>query len=400
MTRLTFTDSLVAEAKAPASTRVELWDSELPGFGLRVSGTGRKTWQLMYRLGGRKRRLTLGGYPALPLEVARDAALTALDAVARGRDPAAERTALTGGPLTFERLARAYLDRHAKPRKESWRSDQRMIEQDLLPAWGRRAAETVTRRDVIELLEGVVRRGHPVAANRRLALIRGIYAWGLEVDMVPATPVVGVRTPARERPRERVLAEPELAALWRACDEMGWPFGPLFQLALLTAQRRGAVAGLRLADIALASQVWTLPAASAGRDRGQVRQVPLAAFAVEILASQPRLDSAYVFPARGRPERPVSGFSAAARRAAKLAGVADFQPGDLRRSAAAGMVRLGVPLHVVKDLLGHRGGPGAAPSWMTGGGGLLDEKRRALEAWAGQVQEIVGATEARLLPLR
>ncbi len=102
-----FTEQAVAEAKAPAKGRMELWDEALPGFGLRVSGTGRKTWQVMYRAAGRKRRMALGRYPALSLEIAREAAEDALREVARGRDPAGERASMTGGALTFEALAKA-----------------------------------------------------------------------------------------------------------------------------------------------------------------------------------------------------------------------------------------------------------------------------------------------------
>ena len=384
---LKFTEHAVAEAKAPAAGRLDLWDEELPGFGLRVSGTGRKSWQVMYRAEGRKRRMTLGRYPALSLEIARDAAGDALREAARGRDPAAERAAMTGGALTFEAFAKAYVERHAKPNKLSWAEDARMIERDLLPAWRRRPAETITRRDVIELLERVVQRGHPTAANRRLALIRKMFAWGLEVDLVPATPVVAVKAPAPEAPRERVLGEAELTALWRAWEQIGWPFGPLGKLMLLTAQQRRAVAGLRLADIGLASRIWTLPREATG-GRG-AHAVPLSSFAIEILTSLPRTDSRYVFPARGHPGRPVSGFSKAARRMAELSGVGDCRLGDLRRTAAAGMVRLGVSPHVLDAILNRD--TGARPGLAGLVEADIEATRRALEAWAERVREIVRA---------
>jgi integrase len=387
MARIKFTESEVANAKAPTSGRLELWDEALPGFGLRVSGTGRKTWQLMYRAAGRKRRMTLGRYPALSLEIARDAAEDALREVAGGRDPAAERASMTGGALTFEAFAKAYVERYAKANKHSWAEDARMIERDLLPAWRRRPAETITRRDVIELLERKLQRGHPYAANRRLALIRKMFAWGLEVDLVPATPVVAVKAPAREARRERVLSAAELAALWRAWDQIGWPFGPLGKLMLLTAQRRGAVAGLRLVDIALAGQIWSLP--DGAIRGGRAHEVPLSSFAVEILTSLPRRDSRYVFPARGHPEHPVSGFSVAARRMAELSGVTGWRLDDLRRTAAVGMARLGTPPQVLEQILGR------APALAPGGGPVadpsaeLEARRRALEAWARQVKEAV-----------
>ena len=386
---MTFTETAVAEARAPAGARREIWDPGLPGFGLRVSGSGHKTWQLMYRFGGRKRRLMLGSYPALSLEMARDAAAAALDSVVRGRDPAAERAQRTGGALTFEALARAYLERYAKARKASWRADAGMIERDLLPAWRRRPAESITRRDAIELLDQVVARGHPIAANRRLALLRKIYDWGVERDMVPANPVAGVRPPAAERRRERVLSEPEIAALWRACGAMGWPFGPLFRLMLLTAQRRGALARLSLRDVGLNSRVWRVPPPDrpAGRPAGPGPEVPLSAFAVEILAALPRPESPYVFPARGHPERPVSGFSAAVTRARRLSGIGDLRADDLRRTAAAAMTRLGAPLPAVADILGRR--TATVALWPIDPSRLLEDKRQALEAWGDELRAIV-----------
>ncbi|MEM7443689.1 MAG: Arm DNA-binding domain-containing protein, partial [Pseudomonadota bacterium] len=82
------TDRDVADAAPPSSGRIELWDGGLPGFGVRISAAGRKTWQVMYRIGGRKRRLSLGTFPVLPVGLARESARTLLAEVAKGKDPA------------------------------------------------------------------------------------------------------------------------------------------------------------------------------------------------------------------------------------------------------------------------------------------------------------------------
>ena len=383
------TDRVVADAPPPNSGRVELWDSELPGFGLRISSAGRRSWQVMYRVDGRKRRLTLGNFPALPLKLARDAARATLDEVARGNDPAAQRASVRGGELTFERFAKAYIERYAKRTKRSWQADARMIESDLLPAWARRAADDISRRDVIEMIEGICARGHPYAANRRLSLLRTMFTWGVGVDMVGATPVVGVAAPGREVRRQRVLEDGEVAALWDAWGTMGWPFGALFKLLLLTAQRRGQVAGLRLADIGFANQIWTVPQVPGMPDRGH--EIPLSTHALEIATSMPRTASAYVFPARGRPDRQVSGFSKAAQRATALSGVADWRCEDLRRTAAAGMMRLGAPAPAVRNILDR------AASSTVGGIDIGDTRRgfenmrEALETWGERVRAIAGA---------
>ncbi len=384
------TDAIVAEATPPARGRLELWDAELPGFGLRITPAGQRSWQVMYRIEGRKRRLTLGSFPALPLKIARDAARATLKEVAKGNDPAAQRASLRSGALTFARFAEAYIERYAKREKRTWQADARMIEADLLPAWGHRALDDIRRRDVIEMVERVCARGHPYAANRRLALLRKMFAWGVEVDMVPATPVVGVTPPGREARRQRVLDEAEIAALWRAWNNMAWPFGPLFKLLLLTGQRRNQVASLRLADIGFAQQIWTVPEES-GRP-GSGHEIPLSTFALEIATSVPRTASDYVFPARGQPDRHASGFSKAAQRASRLSGVADWRTEDLRRTMADGMVRLGTPAPVVRNILDRAARTTVGGVEVGDDRSAFEDMRAALEAWGERVREIAGTT--------
>ena len=384
------TDAIVAQAEPPQTGRLELWDAELPGFGLRVTPAGQRSWQVMYRIEGRKRRLTLGSFPALPLKLARDAARATLKEVAKGKDPAAERANLRSGELTFASFAEAYLERYAKREKRTWRADAGMIERDLLPAWGHRAVDDIRRRDVIELVERVSARGHPYAANRRLALLRKMFAWGVEADMVPATPVVGVAPPGREVRRQRVLEEAEVVALWRAWDRMAWPFGPLFKLSLLTAQRRNQVASLRLTDISLAQQIWTVPEASGAPGAGH--EIPLSTLALEIATSVPRAATGYVFPARGRPDRPASGFSKAAQRASRLSGVADWRTEDLRRTAAAGMIALGTPAPVVRNILDRAARSTVGGVEIGDDRSAFEDMRAALEAWGERVREITGDT--------
>lgn len=388
MARIRLTDALVAEAKPQERGRLELWDETLSGFGLRVSEGGRKTWQLMYRFEGRKRRMTLGGYPALSLDHARDAAIEALRDLGKGRDPAAERAELTGGPLTFEAFAKAYLERYAKRSKRSWSAEAGMIERDLLPAWRRRPAASIARRDVIALLDEVLSRGHPYAANRRLALVRKMFAWGVEVDLLSGSPVIGIRPPAREETRERLLSDAEIAALWPAWSRMGLPFGPLFKLLLLTGQKRNDMAALRLSEIGLADQVWR--PTPLGKNESRPHELPLSTFAIEMLTSLPRSDSPFVFPSRDDPERHASGYSKAAARARELSGVESWRLQDLRRTAAVGMASEGVAPEVLDQILNVRNFAGGGLRGVYRAAQLAEEKRAALEAWGERVRRIVG----------
>ncbi len=388
MPTLELTDMTVATAKATAAGRTEIWDAAMPGFGLRVSKAGRKSWVLMYRADGRKRRLTLGTFPALSLTAARDAARLALLDVARGNDPAAERAATRGDrQQSFAALAEEYLDRHARRHKTTWRQDERLLTVEVLPGWGNQAADSITRQDVLRLIEAIADRGAPIQANRTLALVRKLFNWAVEKDLVGASPVINVKPPGAEAQRDRVLTDDEIGLLWRAWDTIAYPFGPWFKLLLATGQRREALAAMRWSDITPKDGVWTIPAE---RTRsGRPHAVPLSTLAAEILMSLPRGQSTLVFPSRDDPERPVSGHARARQTAITRSGVADWRLHDLRRTAAHAMTGLGIPTALVGDLLDL-----AQPTLMgiptpPASAADLEARREAMEAWASALESQV-----------
>src|SRR5262245_5681069 len=154
--------------RPPTSGQVDYWDAHNPGFGLRASAGGRKSWILMYRHGNVKRRLTLGTYPALSLADAREQAGRAQRAVQYdGADPAANKKADRAAE-TFAELAHEYLERHAKREKRSWRKDLHILEKDVLPRFGKRKAKDITRRDIIAMLDDILERGPRRPANATL----------------------------------------------------------------------------------------------------------------------------------------------------------------------------------------------------------------------------------------
>jgi integrase len=311
-----------------------------------------------------------------------------LKQIADGEDPARQRTAVTGGPVTVEYLCRSYLERHAQRNKKSWAADEGLIRREVLPAWARRGAGTIRRRDVIELVEGVSARGAPVQANRLLALVRKMFAWAAEVDLVDDNPGRGVSAPHRETARERILKDDEIGKLWAAWTHQGWPFGPLFKLLLLTGQSRNDISSMRLEDIQFQSRVWAPPGARA--HGSHTHELPLADLALEVLATLPRSKGGLVFPAGPRATTPVTGYSNAVAKSRKLSGVEGWQLRDLRRTAAVGMARLGAAPELLDRVLNVRSGTASGVRGIYQLAADMDEKRRILNAWAEQVRVLSG----------
>ena len=160
----------------------------------------------------RKRRYTIGTYPAYSLDDARNQAQEVLAAVARGEDPAGQVQARNAA-LTFAQLADAWVNGHGRPNKvaRALYDDQLMLKREIGPAIGAMKADEVSKRDIIKILDGVAERGARVRSNRVFALLRAIYRWGLAEDLISANPTQGVRPRTIERPRDRVLTDKEIA---------------------------------------------------------------------------------------------------------------------------------------------------------------------------------------------
>src|SRR5262249_17058805 len=174
---------------------------------------------------------------------------------------------------TFAQLAEEYLERHAKPRKRTWREDERILKRELLPHWGKMKAKDVTRRDVRLLIDKVIDRGVTTYANRIFALARKVSNLGLQRDLVAANPCQGLPQPQREHRRDRVLSESEIGVLWREFEAERPLVAASYKLRLLTAQRGGEILGMQWDHIDFAAGWWTIPTAIA--KNGVAHRVPL-----------------------------------------------------------------------------------------------------------------------------
>jgi integrase len=387
-----FTDKFIQSLK-PKEARYEVYEGG--GFAVRVSPAGGKTWIWFYRFAGRHRRITLGDYPALGLADARVKLADACKLLERRIDPGeaevlrrkAERTA-----ETVAELAEAYLEKWAHPRKRSAAEDERILRKDVIPAWGRRKAKDITRRDAIALVDAIVDRGSPIAANRTLACIRRMFNWALSRDIVPASPCVAVKAPAKENRRDRVLSADEIAALWGALDNPELAISPAIRLALklqlVTGQRKGEVIGAQWSEFDLSERVWTIPAEKA--KNGMPHRVPLSPLALAVLAEIEATAGKrqWLFPSP-RAGRPISGPAVdhAMRNNRDLLDTGDATPHDLRRTAASHMTSIGISRLVVSKILNHAE-PGVTAVYDRHS--YDAEKRAALTAWSARLEEIIG----------
>ena len=388
------TVAAVERIKPPSQGQADWFDKGLPGLALRVSYGGAKTWVYFYRLHGRLRRLTLGRAPAMSLAEARDAWRDARKAVAKGENPA-RKTA----PDSFAAVADEWLKRD-QVHKRSAAEVKRVIERDVKPAWDGRLIATLSRRDVIDLVDSVVDRGAVTMARRLHAHLHRLFRWSVGRGILTVNPMTDLPKPGKAVKRDRVLVDAELAAVWKAADIVGWPFGPAVQLLILTAARRDEIGALSWSEV----DGVTIELSGARTKNGEPHTIPLSTTAARLIELLPRIGGGdLVFTTNG--ETPVSGWSKAKSSlddaAAKLYGRAlpAWRLHDLRRTTATGMQRIGISLQVVEAILGHVGGSRAGVAGVYQRHTFDVEKRTALEAWAHEVERVVGGKSGDVIPM-
>jgi integrase len=348
-----------------------------------------------YRLGGRSRKYTVGPYPAIDLKTARALAAQALRAVAEGRDPGQEKIAARAAqPDTVEAVAKQFVELHCRRanRPRTIEGTQQLLDLHVLPRWRRRLIKDITRRDVLDLLDGLVAGGRPVAANRVLTAVRKLFNWAIERDILAVSPCAGVKPPTPEQSRDRVLSDDELGNVWRAADQLGGPFGALVKLLILTGQRRDEVARMTWSEIDFEARLWTLPKERS--KNGKPHDVALADQAVAVLEALPRIGD-FVLTTDGRSA--ASNYAVNKKRLDALL-PADMPPWwlhDARRTAASGMARLGINLPVIEKVLNHSSGSFGGIVGVYQRHDFADEKRRALECWGARVADLVSGGHSR-----
>lgn len=403
----------------PASHKEKPYDVwEQDGFGVRVSYEGRKTFVLMARYGGKDShpaRRRLGIYPAMTLAEAREKAAHWRKLIARGVDPSEEeerqRTAeLQRRANSFAAVAEDFIrDKLAGERKGY--EVERDIRRVLVKAWGERPITDISPLDVRSLVKGFKDAGKPYQAHNLLGYTRRLFNWaiaqhayGIETspcDRLKPRDILGER-----KQRTLILSDLELRAAWRAGEKLGYPYGPLFRLLLLSGQRKSEVAEARWSEFDLAKKLWTIPADRMKADAAHV--VPLSDDAVTVLQSLPRFQNGDYLFSTTFGKKPVNGFSkakgafdkemlAALRESAPQATLPEFVIHDIRRTVRTGLSSIPNISDLVRELVIGHTRPGLHKVYDQYA--YLDEKRFALDAWAARLRSIVNPAPANVVKL-
>jgi integrase len=391
MPSVNLTAAFVEKVK-PTDKQVDYFDDSVPGFCLRVNPKGKKTWCVSYRFGGKWTRYTFGSYPVFKLAEARKMAGDALHDVAHNINPATKKK-IERDADTFDYLASEYMELYAKKKKRSWAEDQRILDSEFLPAFKGIRAKDLTRWDVKELLRKKAETA-PVMANRMWALLRKIYNWGMEEEIVDVNPAHKIKRPGLERSRDRVLTGDEIKRVWKAIEadkndaddshkREKTLSAAIMKLRIFTAQRGAEVMSMEWSEID--GDWWTIPGEKT--KNGLAHRVPLTAEAMRILSEIKSAynGSCYVFQSPKRPNQHISNPQKALERIQEATGI-DFVGHDFRRTAASHMTSIGIARLTVKKILNHveRDITAVYDRYS-----YDKEKREALEIWSKQLTLMV-----------
>jgi integrase len=434
MVRRSLTDRKVNSLKRDKGLEDKLghfdtWDTDVHGLGVRTSKTGRRTFVLAARYPGSSNptRRALGKYPEMTLAEARAKAKEWKELIGRGIDPEAHKEAARQAELrkranTFAAVAEDYVllqvigPDPAHPRQRKAGEVSRDFRRVFAALWGERPITSITRHDVLALIEGVRDNGTAATlaaygkgpkadkapareqARNQLSRLKTFFAWAIErgaygLESSPCEFIKGSRILGEKRSTDRTLNDAELRAFWQATGDMAYPYGPLYRLLCLTGLRLNEVADAVWSEFDLAKGIWTIPATRMKGKNGKARphSVPLTADILAILGSLPRFNGGEFLFSNTNGERGAWVAQRVKRRldaamAEKLGNLPAWVNHDLRRTLRSRLSEMRVSPDVAEAILAHvkPGIRGVYDRYE-----YFDEKKHALELWATRLRSIV-----------
>ena len=386
---------------AAGQERTEYWDVGLRGFGVRVAGTGRKTFTVRYVLHGKRFRRDLGVHGVtVGYTDARAEAERIISEARNGRDPFISVALLKQADVsTFEGLCTRYLADPAPGRRgrvlaEATRTGMtRIIQKELLPVWGPRDPNSIQPEEIEVWVRAFANgRGRakpaPYLANRSFDYMAMIYSWAIRRRLLRYTPFVGLEKPFAEQPRARTFSNEELRRLFEALKQAPKPIAALWLMLLYTGNRLRETLRIEWSWVDREKQYLVLPASVTKNKRSHL--VPLVPQAIELLDILRGLSagSAYAFP--GPKGEAMNWVQKACERIMESAGIENGRHHDTRRVLQTNMAEMGVPPHVADMILNHsiKDAPRSRQHYDVHH--YIPEKRQALTQWVERLTAILG----------
>ncbi len=400
--RMKLSDYGIHRLKPPAAGRLEVADLICPGLVLRITPRDVRSWSVVFKVRGEggysptgrplvgvQHRITLGQYPQVGLAKAREKARALMEIVSEGRDPRPERHEKhrEHRSNTVRAVAERFIELDAKPTVETWQRIERTLALHVLPVLGDRPIKDIGKGDLHDLLDGIVENVGRGAAKGALQHMHRLFEFALDRELVTRNPAHKLKRADLKANGDagRALDDDEVKAIWKACGEIAYPFGPYVKMLILTGQRRNDWANAQHREIDVGERTLTIDKARYKGRREHI--VPLAGEAWEIVARLPRWASGdYLFSNReGRVA--INSFGRGKARLDKIAGpMAAYTFHDFRRTVETRMAALAIPQEVRDAVIGHmRSGLQKTYNKFDYG----QEKRAALAAYAAHLMDIV-----------
>jgi len=411
-------------AAAPPSGRMEIEDEVCPGLLLRVTPRGVKSFSVIYKVPGEggtnakgrlvvgsQHRITLGSTPPLELTEARAQARKIIQTATEGRDPRDDRRErnLVRHSNKFAAAQRRFIDLEIKPNVKAWKTVEGVLRLHVEPLWADKPIQDIRRSDVHELLDGLVANGKMAIAREARKHLSRFFNWAVDREIIKDSPIHGLKRGDLEKNEEagRALTDAELRYIWHAAGSLGYPFGPMYQMLMLTGQRRNEWAAASRSEIKSDKRWLEVPKARYKGGRDHI--VPISDEVWSIFDTLPAWagNDYFIFSTRDG-EVPVSGFSKAKLRldeAALKAMIADdptaklayYRVHDFRVTCETRLANLGFNQEIRDSVLGHAK-PGLQKTYNKHG--YIEEKKLALATYAKHVASLVyGRKQAEETPL-
>jgi integrase len=384
------TDGIVKALPSPATGSRIYYDSEVRGFGCRVTAAGARAFVLNYRTRlGRERRFTIGAFPDWKTTAARVEAAEMKKEIDRGGDPLGELQADRSAPTVndlADRFVEEYLPRKRGSTAKGYRQ---IIDAEIRPALGRIQVAELTFSDIDDLHRAITKRGRPWRANRVMATLSRMLSMAMRWNYRPDNPARGIEK-NDEPKRRRYLTAEELPRLIETLAGRGDQSADIVRMLLLTGARSGEVMAAQWADIDLKQGIWSKPATAVKQRREHI--VPLNAPTLELLSrlrTQQPPDCEWVFPAGNGHRKDIKDAWISICKASNIKGL---RVHDLRHSYASLLASGGASLPLIGALLGH-----SSPSTTARYAHLFHDVQRAATERVGAI--ITGQPGAEVVPI-